>query len=276
MQSGNLSLLHLLKRLFLLFLQKITGLNLKINDYNIAIFHVKASQYDIRFDEVLIKELNPLYVLVKEKKFDLQLDIKGLNSLIKPDVIKFNTVDTFDSKIKWLHTNLHHICTNRTYNTEFDVAYKNLEWENISAYTPECHSFSYDEIRITEKIRIFEELISIQPYIKQAVKSAFLSIPAVKKPLYKSYFSLDEMEYFKETLARQNKTKPSNVHITNIYDKFFIELFSSIKQEPATKNLACYYNENNNPVLTDNNYYLIVGERKDNKVSIKSLAKLSD
>lgn len=272
MQSGNLNLFFILRRLFFFILNKITGLNVKINNSYIENFDVKLSKFDYKLGELALKEFNPLYVLVKEKKFDLPVDIKGLDALIKSDNVNINMMEPFENKIKWKHSDLYHTCTSRIYHTVFDVYHKHFELEELSIYTPQCFSMNYEEIRLSEKVRVFEELISIVPYVKDVSKSILLKVPVVKSPLYKSYFSIDEMDFFRESLAKQNKTKPSNVLITSIYDKFSIELFSSVKQEPATKNLLCYYAEKNNSFSVAN-YYLLIGERKDNRVSIKSLVR---
>jgi hypothetical protein len=274
MQSGNLNVFFLLKQLFNWFLNKITGLSVNVNTYNVDNFSTFSSEQFLNFEAPLIKEVNPLYVLVKEKVIEPVIKINNLEMFLNNSTVQVNEMPPVETNLKWKHSNLQCLCINRKYDLSIDCIHNESSVEDIFINPGDCNSFSYDEIRLVEKVRLTEELITIMPYIKKADNSTLLKVSVLKKPLAKSYFLHEELQRFKEILAKQNKTRSSNVLITSIYDKFSVDLFSAVKQEPSTKNLICYFNVKNPMIARDKVYYLLIGERKDNRVSIKSLASL--
>jgi len=279
MQSGSLSacLAKFFKKTYHFLLRKLTGLKVFVRRGNIDYFRVNfRTSEDFSPKNPAIKELNPIYVLVKEKTIDCHVNINDLGINFKINLPDIRYMTPIDNTIKWIHTDLQPVKVVRNYPLSFEPNFQDLNIDGLLLTAPKTLYFAYDEIRLAEKVRVTEEIITMSPYVKKSERSTLIKVPLIKKPMYKSYFSSEEMDYFRETLASHNKTKKLNVQISNIYDKFNIELFSSIKLEPNSNNLICYLNNKLVSIDKEKIYYLIIGERRDNKVTIKSLARLDE
>jgi len=282
MQSGSLnkylkrvSFIFSFKNIYYFLVRILTGLKVSINNDRFQSFRVKIrTSEEFSPKRPIIKELNPIHVLVKEKHINCQINIKdlGIDFIINFPIV--HNISPIDNTVKWIHPDLKPLGVVRDYPLTLEVNSQDLNIEDLLLSSPEIQNFAYDEIRLAEKIRVTEEIITMSPYTKAPPRSTLFKVPVIKKPLYKSYFTEEEMNIFRETLATQNKTKKMNVQISNIYDKFNIELFSSIKLESNSKNLICYLNNKFLSLKKEKVYYLIIGERRDNKVTIKSLARL--
>ncbi|MDD3013770.1 MAG: hypothetical protein PHC34_08725 [Candidatus Gastranaerophilales bacterium] len=282
MQSGSLNnFIKLInyrvsfKNIYHFLLQRLTGLKISIKNSNIDSFQVKIRTSE-KFASKMpaIKEFNPIFVLVKEKIIDCNVIIRDMGIDFRLNIPNIHHMTPIDNKIKWKHPDLLSLNVIRNYPLQLESNFRDLNIADLMLSSPEVLNFAYDEIRLAEKVRVTEEIIAMSPYVKEPSRSVLFRIPVIKKPLSKSYFTEEEMDIFRESLATHNKTKKINVKISNIYDKFNIELFSSIKLEPNSKNLICHLNNKIMKIDKEKLYYLILGERKDNKVSIKSLARL--
>lgn len=271
-----LKCLHIfLKNIYYFLLKPLTGLSVSVKENDFKTLQVDFKSFDgLASDPPVFKELNPTYVMVKEKKFDYKVNVKDLENSIKIELPDIRYMTPITNKIKWINPNLDSCRAVRNYPLSLEPNFHKLDADKIILKIPHVSSLDYSNIRLAEKVRVIEEIITMFPYIKKPEKSLLFKVPVIKSPLFKSYFSQEDMDKFRETLAVQNKVKKTNVRILNIYDKFSIELFSSIKQEGNTKNLICYLNSKLTTFDKNKFYYLIIGQRKDNQVTIKSLANL--
>lgn len=263
------------KSVYYFLLKRLTGLNVLVQNGNIDYFKYKIhTSEEFVPQKPSLKELNPVYVLVREKVIDYNININNLEMGLKFDLPNIQYMTPIENTIRWKNSNLQSISIARKFPLDIEPNCQNIDTDSIMTGRPNISSFARDEIRLAEKVRVVEEIITLSPYVKQPEKDILFKAPIIKKPLFKSYFTEEEMDILRDTLAKQNKTKKQNVKITNIYDKFNIDLFSSIKQEPATKNLMCYLNSKPSLFNKEKLYYLVIGQRNDNRITIKSLARL--
>jgi|GEM_PF-2924533 len=264
-----------LKNIYYFLLRPLIGINASVKENDFKTLQVEFNDFDcLAPDPPVFKEFNPTYVMVKEKKIDCNVNVKNLENCISIETPNILYMNPITNKIKWIKHNLGFLRTVRNYSLSLQSHFHELNAGITALKIPKVSSFSYDDIKLSEKVRVTEEIITMLPYVKMPEKNLLFKVPVIKKPLFKSYFSEEEMNKFRESLAVQNKTKKTNVRILNIYDKFSVELFSSIKQEGNTQNLICYLNSKLTALDKNKLYYLLIGQRKDNQITIKSLASI--
>lgn len=268
-----------LKKLYFFLTNKFTELKPNINTYNFDNLNnlnknIKNLEIDIK--NINVKKFNRLYVLIKQK--DIKYNVNLNNSI---DLSKFNFPSIkeilliYYNMVRWRYSDFFgYIIQLRDYILLLTTKINLILSQEFSIKTEiKLNKLDKDEIELDRKIRTTEEIIEICPYIHSTQKKILYKIPVIKTPLYKSYFSEEYITEFKETLAKQGKTRKSNIEIINIYDKFNLSNYSSIKQDSKGKNLICYLNEQYK--INDNDlYYLVIGSRRDNKEIITALYHL--
>lgn len=283
MQSGSLKFLYNLftaeirfKKIYYFLLAKLTGLKAYPREHAFNKFRIKIrDSASLSYKQAVIREFNPLYVLVREKKITYQVNFNENPEHFKILLPNIQTMQPVHTMIKWKTSNFSIYTIYRNYPLKLAANLKSFTGRDVALNTaPRVNKVDNDKIELERRLRVTEEIITIRPYIRPVSRKKLYDIPVTKKPLYKSYFHEDEMIELREALAKQNKTRRSNVEISQIYDKFNIDIFSSVKHDSNTKNLTCYLN--NKPVRfnEEKTYLLIIGNRRDNKIPIKALARL--
>lgn len=282
MQSGSLSAIYRLltteisiKKIYFFLLARITGLRTATHVCTVNKFPYKIRLLDAGKQNIKLKELKPTYVLVRQKVIECNVNLKSLIDRVKIELPKVIEVPPIYTMIKWNHNNLSVITHCRHYVLGLSAKINLILNQDYSLKT-ELHVNKIDEdlIELDRRIRITEEIIELSPYTHKAKKSALYKIPIVKTPLYKLYFTEGQLDYFKEVLSKQSKTRKNNIEIVSIYDKLNIDYYASIKQDQDRKNLICYLNSK--PGMMDNKtmYHLVIGRTKDTQQIIKALALL--
>ena len=262
-----------LKKLYYWFLAKITGLKATSQFSDFTKFRIKIKDTDT-LKIVKIKELNPVYVLVRRKTIECPVKINDNPEGFRINHCVIREIPPIFTQIKWKRPDIS-LC-NVIRNHPISINKANINhFEGITLQKRlKVSQISKDAIELQRRLRTTEEIVTLSPYTKRLSRKDLYKIPVIKTPLYKSYFSEVQMAHFRELLANQAKTRRTNVEIISIYDKFSIDMFSSVRQNQEDKNLTCTLNEKLIGIDKDKLYYLIIGNRKDNNVTIKVLAKL--
>ncbi|MEI7474979.1 MAG: hypothetical protein WCK67_09400 [bacterium] len=258
--------------LYIYMLKKAMPLSTTVNNENVLKFSFEIKNEDSIKKEINIKKLNPSYVLIRNKS----TEIKTQTNEYKPSA-NFKTplirrIEQGLIKLKWNYVNFSFITAVRTYNLELFAAINNPESENAFKKIS-CNLKEIDKkhFNLHYKAKIFEEILEMSPYLKSLSVKNISTLPIIKEPLMKSYFSFSDFDKFREALSLQNDTRKSNVEVSKIYDKLYIQLYQNIKPDDEGKNLLCYPSEPVNNNKKSKLYYLITGKRKDNGEPIKAL-----
>ncbi|MFH0702016.1 MAG: hypothetical protein V2B14_00555 [bacterium] len=266
-----------LKKLYYFLVAKLTGLKVSVYFYNFNEFPLEIKDSKTLSKNINIKKLNSLYVLIRRKNIEYTVKFNENPEYFKiklPNIILSEPIHT---SIKWKHSNFNILTLYRNYPLKLSAKInKSPDRDIVLACKTIFNNIENNIIKIDQKTRITEEIVKIFPYIRKINKKILYKIPVIKKSVYKSYFSRNEMDNFREILAKNSKTIKANIEILNIYDKFNVEAYSSIKQDHNTKNLACYLNDKLVKFEQDKMYYLIIGARRDNKAVVKALANLEN
>jgi len=268
-----------IKKIYYFILDKLTDLKSNIKEEKLNNFSLSINKKDITYQDLIIKQLESTQVILKKTEINcisgsvcfhkIQNSFEICSANIKQIALMF-------SQISWKAQNINYCCILRNYPLHVNSTIHTItNNELIFNKTPKFNVIKADTIKINQQLRITQEIINIKPYLNIFSRIKLYKIPIIKEPLYKTYFSEDEILVFKEALASQNGTKPRNVDILGIYDKFNPEFYSLIKQDVNSKKLICFPSEK--AIKSDKNklYYLLVGNRKDNKVPIKALLPVS-
>lgn len=266
------------RHLYFDFLASLTGLKNAVNINSPDFFQAKVRNIDSIIDKnPVIREFNPIYVLVKEKTIPYEVKFNDNPEWFKISLPNYREIPQIFTQIKWITSYLNLNTVFRNYPLALFTEVKRFSTDEISIFKRlKLNSFDRDTIKLDRRLRIMEEITKISPYTRLLKREKLYDIPIIKKPVSKAYFSQENMAYFREILAKQGRTRSANVEILNIFDKLNIEVFSSIKQDPKTRDLICYPRENNTVTDKEKIYFLVIGQRKDTKVILKVLARLEN
>lgn len=250
----------MLKNTYLKFLSKINRFKFSVNSVNLNDFDLKINSYELEFKEPVFFNMNPSYVLIKNMQINPEITIK--------------TLQKFENMIKWLSVNMNFTMIFRNYPLKIVSTVKHITKEAlVLKLVDKIKSFEPKQINIAKKIKITDEIVQIRPYTRLIKKQKLFKLPIARSPLYKSYFSSEQLKKFREEIAAQNNTRWSNIEVLEIYDKFNGKLFSDIKQTSGSRNLLCYPNISNADMKINNDfYYLIIGKRRDTGELVKALS----
>lgn len=285
MQSGII--IKPLKGLYLNFLARLTNLQTSVHSYEISGFYTKIRELQFILNFTKINKLHDSYVLVRNLGINHNIQTKSLNinhnldAILKPlnfktflSVIRY--IEPIHTQLRWKAEDLSIILTQRYYPLTFGAKIQCLNNSDIAVQNKaKLKIIDYNDIKIQKKLRIIEEIVQIDPYIRNWPRKNLLKIPITKKPVYKVYFSSDEIDKFKEIYAKNAKINKNLIQISLIYDKFNLDNYSSMKQNAEDQKLYCYLAEKQNELTQEDLSYLILGTRLDNKVTIKFLANLN-
>ncbi|MFA6989787.1 MAG: hypothetical protein WC197_06940 [Candidatus Gastranaerophilaceae bacterium] len=239
-----------------------------------AFFH-KLKKLEIE-KEIKINKLRPQAVFVHNKNLNQSAKEKCRKYPLNLNIVKiFNLSRIFIEKIKWFYKSLKFQSIVRNHNVQIQKNSLVLNSENTNLFTF-SKKLSPNDLMISRKLRITEEIVGIEPYIRKASLEKLISCPVTKTPVIKSEFSKNEIDFFREKLALQVKTVKFNINILNIYEKFVMGMFSSIKQDENSSKIFCYFDKKNNKISENDIYYLVIGVRKDNNQLVKTLIKPQD
>jgi len=282
MQSGYLNLIYKvlmyeisIKKIFIFLLKKALKPKINVNKFEINNdFSVTNNEVLYNFDNIETKTLSSTIIVWQDKlfKFNINLNADGGFFRVKiPQIILSPAINTL---LIWRNTDLKLNTLQRLYPIKLFTKINSFSKQdlNIQKYQ-KINKIDQNLIELDRRLRITEEIVEITPYIKFEKSNRLSRIPITKKPLYKSYFTEAHLNIFREALALQGKTKKINIEIVSIYDKFSIENFSSIKQDPSAKNLICYFNPKPKDINTNKMYYLIIGTKKNDNTTIKAIVK---
>ncbi|HSA06599.1 MAG TPA: hypothetical protein P5556_05430 [Candidatus Gastranaerophilales bacterium] len=210
-----------------------------------------------------LRKLNPVYVLIRNLSFHTQISV--------------NKMSEFKTLLKWHVLNLINSIVVRTYPLGFSARLKTFDKPKLALKLPPKVLFiDKKDFHTIKNFRIHEEIVKVLPYVRKADKKIPVKIPVIKRPLYKYTFSREQMKLFREKVAQQNKTSWLNIEIFEIYDKFYTNFYSNIKQTPGSNDLECYLSLSAEKMNPKKNYYLVIGQRRDTGQSIKAIVDPSD
>ncbi len=228
-------------------LLRFQGLKPKINILKFTDFEVNYNEGMLEFPEPAFNSLSQTYVLIRDLLFN-------------PEV-KINVMQSFKSLLKWKDLNLYCSTVIRDYPLGFEVSTVEI---------------NYPEIHMDTKVKIYEEIVQILPYVRKVRHKDLFSIPIIKRPVYKSYFTREQMKLIREKTAEQNKTGWANIEVFEIYDKFHYNFFLSIKQVPGSKELECKANRALLDRAPEKSYYLIIGRKRDSLEPVRAIVNPAD
>lgn len=249
--------------------------------FDSCIYRVNINKFDVDTHDLSEMQQKPII----NELFDPQLIIRQGNIL--PDV-NVNRAENFDFRnivirheepiyhqIKWNSTKVNFIISSRKYSLDLASQVKLKQILDLKITKKlKTSAIPKKEIDINLKLTVTEEMIALAPYIRAFSKKKMFSFPVIKRPVYKSYFSKEETDFFREKLAKVGKTKRTNIELINIYDKFNRELYSSIKQDAETGNIVCYLSDKNPQTTDDKFQYLIIGKKRDDNTMVNTLTAL--
>lgn len=285
MQSGNIKSVikflnrkRSLKSLYFDFLSKLSGINFEVRNLKFYVFPLNINDFTvISRSRLKIREFNPLFVLIRKKDIDCQIKINQNPEFFKVNLSNINYLQPIYSQVRWRNPDLGLNTVYRNYPIEIFAKIKSYERDKLILNNKiKIHAVDRDKIELERRLKVIEEIIGISPYVRRIERKRLYGVPIIKDPVYKSHFNQEQMEKFREELARQAKTRVRNVEISHIYNKLNIDIYSAIRQDPVSKSLICQPKFD----LFKNNvyklYYLIVGNRKDNRVTIKALVPMEE
>ncbi len=237
-----------MKKYFFKFLSFFSGFKPGVNTRDLNDFDVRFNNGNmLEVQAPVMNRLSETYVLIRKLLF-------------YPE-IKINIMQSFKSLLKWKDLNLHCNTALRNYPLGFEVS---------------SGEFGYPEIHLPEYPNIREEIVRVSPYVRKIAPKKLFKIPFIKKPVYKSYFSRDEVKLLREKAAEQNQTGWSNIEIFEIYDKFHYNFFSSIKQIPGSKELECMPNISARGKTPGSSSYLVIGKKRNTGEPVKAIIDPAD
>lgn len=224
-----------------------------------AYFH-KLKNLEIE-QSVMVNTLKPQAVVVHDESLHPALKEKCKKYPLNLNIVKiFNLTKIFLESIKWCCKTMNLQTVVRNYNVKIQKNALSLK-------------LSPNDLVISRKLRITEEIIGLEPYTRKLSAKKLINYPVTKTPASKAEFSKNEIEFFREKLALQANTTKFNVNVLNIYEKFILGIFSSIKQDEKTSNIFCYFDPQNKQISENDLYYFVIGIRKDNNQLVKTLVK---
>ena len=233
-----------------------------IHNFNLNDFKLNFKTDALKYPEPVLNKHRETYVLIR-------------NLLFHPE-IKINIMQEFKSLLKWNVLNMHYFVIFRNYPVGFFAELNEFAKKEFILKTTNTLSLDSSDINIGKKLKINEEITQILPYVRKMDNKKLFKIPIIKRPVYKSYFSREQIRFFREELAAKNKTGWANIEIFEIYDKLYLNLFSNIKQVPESKNLACNPNISALNSKPETSFYLIIGKKRDTGQPVKTIINPTD
>lgn len=284
MQSGYLNRIYQIlnyqisiKKILFLIVKAFTTPKTYINKLDIK-DNIKTNELNIEVQNLQFKSLPTFIVLWREETINFILNFNKNTEFFKFSHPKINLSPSILDFLVWKNILLNFDSILRKYPVHF-LTKTNFLDKNLLVINKTNETNKIDEslIELNRKLRVTEEIVEIYPFIHTEKSQKLAFIPIIKKPLFKSYFSEEEINLFKELLAKQGKTNKINVEITSIYDKFSLDIFSSIKQDVSTKNLICHLNQNLKSNTQNNKmYYLVIGTKKSDNSTIKTVVPMTN
>lgn len=264
-----------LKKVYFSIVKKSTGLKTATHKYPVNKFLKSMKDLDFHTHNVKLKELNHTYVLIREKKIESEVHFDNILNPLRFSVPKIIESPPIYTLIKWRYHDMGIFSSIRNYALRLNAEINILLNHDFSLRTEiRVNKIDDDMIELARRVRSTEEIIELSPYLRKVKKSLLYKIPVFKKPLQRQNFSDEQINSFRELLAKQAKTRKSNIELTSIYDKLNIECFASIKQDPESKYLICNFKSNLDKFDISKFYYLIIGNKKDTKEVVKALYTL--
>lgn len=234
-----------------------------VNKFEFEDFDVEFNEDTLEIPLPRMRKLNPVYTLVRPMEFHPKVSI--------------NKMRQFKSLLRWRELTLKSSVVFRNYPLGFSAKLRSFDKPELALkLPPKVLAINGTDIRLKNKVKTNEEIVKVLPYVRKAEKKKLTRIPVIKRPMYKSTFSRDEMRAIKEEVAKQNKTRRVNIKVFEIYDKFYLNFYSSVRQAPGSKNLECTFNSQVKHKKPGKNYYLIIGQRIDTNEHIKAIVDSSD
>ena len=247
------------KKIYFNLLKDLTKLYVRVNKLEGIEFIFQPKIYENPINVEFNRELIPVSVVIKSKQLDNPVEFKNSSEKIKITTPVINSCEICKSCVSWKDENLKFFNTCRNYFLAITASIKSL----LNSKTPlfsniKTRMIGSGEIYLQKKVRTTEEIIALSPYTKNLNLGEIYRIPVVKTPLNKLYFSSEEMDGFREILAKQVKSRKSNIELLSIYDRFNVDLYSNIKQDTSGKNLLCYLNPKHIKKVDMIMYYLLI------------------
>lgn len=245
------------------FLSLFLGFKNEVNTLDYSKFPVNIKENVLKLPTLQLNKLRPTYVFVRRLDFH--------------PIICINKMRDFKSLLKWNILDLSYPVVFRNYPLGFSARVRKFDKPKLALkLPPKVLSVEKEDIQIVNRIKVYEEIVTVMPYVKKKERKKLLKIPIKKEPLHKYHFSREQMKKFREKIAHQNNTSWINVQIFEIYDKFYPNMYVNVKQASGSKALECHLS----PIAADKdykqNYYLVIGQRRDNNQSIKAIVDPSD
>lgn len=253
-------------------LRKLTSLNPSVKEYELDNYEADfIGEKDALAVPVSFKSVNTKHapILIKDTELKPNVGLKSPDISIPPMVVRF--ADLF-WPLKVRSASMGLIGVVREYFLRLFAETKGYGNNELS-FNVEAKFIPDDAISVERYLKTTEEIIEILPYDKQLNVNKLFRLPISKRPVAKSYFTEEKMDSFREALAGQNKTTKYNVKISAVYDRFYPELYSNLRIAGDGTTLLCYQKKEAVNSTPQSVYYLVVGSRKDNNVSLRALVK---
>ncbi len=250
-------------RIYHKFLSLFLRFKIKINCPDFAEVPVSFRDDALKLPDPGLNRLRPTYVFIRRLEFMPEINI--------------NKMRDFKSLLKWRLLNLDYPVVMRNYPLRFTAGLKRFDKPELELKTPPKVLFlQKEDIHLLKRLKTYEEIVTVMPYVKKADKKKIFRIPIIKQPLLKYYFSRMQMRLLREKAAQQNNTSWINIQVFEIYDKFYPNLYLNIKQAQGSKALECHISASASHKNPKKNYYLVIGQRRDNNQSIKAIVDSAD
>jgi hypothetical protein len=252
-----------MKKAYYKLISLIRGFKTVPQRLDFAVIEPKLRKEDIELPLPGLRKLNPSYVLIRELTSKPEVTVNKLEdagTTVKCRVITFNYPVVF-----------------RNYPLKLAVEIKEFNAPQLALkLPPQVLSINEKDIAFSKALRMYEEIVQVKPYVRKIDRKRMFSVPVIKQPLYKNTFSREQMRIIREKAAQQNNTGWANLQIFEIYDKFCPGFYLNVKQEPGTKNIECSLNPAASDRAPGKTYYLVIGQRKDNRQPVKAIVDSAD
>ncbi|NLF82356.1 MAG: hypothetical protein GX568_00025 [Candidatus Gastranaerophilales bacterium] len=252
-----------MKKAYYKLISLISGFRTTSQKLDFAVIEPGLRKEDLELSLPKLRKLNPSYVLIRELTSKPEVTVNKLEdagTTVKCRTITFNYPMVF-----------------RNYPLKLAVEVKEFNSPQLALkLPPRVLAVDSKDISFSKTLRMYEEIVQVKPYVRKIDRKRMFSVPVIKQPLYKNTFSREQMKIIREKVAQQNNAGWANIQIFEIYDKFCPGFYSNVKQEPGTKNIECTLSPTASGRVSEKTYYLVIGQRKDNRQPVKAIIDSAD
>lgn len=127
-------------------------------------------------------------------------------------------------------------------------------------------------MHIKDYAAVNQELVEIEPYVKNEEIDTVLEIPMAKKQINKGIISQRSLEKIRTILAQHVKAQNIDIEIVGVYEDFQYELYKNIRHNAKTGDILCFLDPSKRSIKNPKRPYLLIGKKRSDGRSFTVLA----